>query len=368
MIPLTNSTPYPLLLLSYPFLSLLELASWLFGVRKTFPYSDPSTVRMLKSKGMIDTLSELLAGVTGFVMFAVEKHARMSDDATTFNITVVTENATTSFETTMCYTTCVDWSVNDGVPPPEESRSRGDLLKLFLVITLVRVVCLFIERTMINLAQAKFEELAKSSSQVTPFVEADGTTLAKPLRELKCEELEEWLKKEDLEEVIDTFREFGVTARTLSEAEIYEEDIKGYSNFSAALKRKLFVAIKRGNADGVEVEVGGNVEGKGAEEEPGTKIGVGQDEERKALHKGLILPTRSSLNTTRQLASTQALGATNAAASVFAGVSVLFLVISFFQALSSVIRGLHLVTWIVWTEGITVDLVTKVTANATVVN
>ena len=51
---------------------LFELIMWVVGARKTFPYGDPKTIRLLKSKAMVDSLSEVLAGFAACAIFSVE--------------------------------------------------------------------------------------------------------------------------------------------------------------------------------------------------------------------------------------------------------------------------------------------------------
>ena len=53
-------------------LGLFELIMWVVGARKTFPYGDLKTIRLLKSKAMVDSLSEVLAGFAACAIFTVE--------------------------------------------------------------------------------------------------------------------------------------------------------------------------------------------------------------------------------------------------------------------------------------------------------
>ena len=158
---------------------LLELLSWLVkglvcpGLdKKPMPYKDPEAVRILKAKALVDSLSELLTGGTAFAMYAFEKELRVADLAVTAFVKGTDENATTySYNTTFCGITCLDWKSTGGEPPPpvDEIMSRTQLFQLFLVITVVRVVCLSIEIAVLNWAHAK----AVGSSKVTPVDASD---------------------------------------------------------------------------------------------------------------------------------------------------------------------------------------------------
>ena len=57
-----------------------ELIMWVVGARKTFPYGDPKTIRLLKSKAMVDSLSEVLAGFAACAIFSVETEVSWRGD------------------------------------------------------------------------------------------------------------------------------------------------------------------------------------------------------------------------------------------------------------------------------------------------
>ena len=132
---------------------LTEFFGWVLGLKKDFPYTDRQTLRMLKSKGLVDSMSEIIGGVSAFCMFAMENEVRGWAGALTFNVTVVQAGSstlnitsnTTSFITPACMSNCVGYSVNQGIPPPEVTQTLPSLFLLLFCICLTRVVFLGVE-------------------------------------------------------------------------------------------------------------------------------------------------------------------------------------------------------------------------------
>ncbi|GMI19146.1 hypothetical protein TeGR_g4693 [Tetraparma gracilis] len=274
---------------------LFELIMWVVGARKTFPYGDPKTIRLLKSKAMVDSLSEVLAGFAACAIFAVETEIRRSSFVNAANITLVTGNETITYETTFCLATCIGWNYDDEPPLHEDDiMSRGNLVSLFAVLTAFRLLCLGIEVAALTKAQEKFNELTRSSSSgssVTPVLGTAGAT--KPFAELTKEELRAWMVE----------AKFGSYAEGFDKIEAHmlvgvtEDDIKDFGNLPAVFRRNAASAAQE-----------------------------------------------------------QASRMTDEAASVFTRVNTAFLVFSFVMALESVLTGLLYCAWLPTREGITVTI------------
>ena len=133
-------------------------------LRKTNPYLDKTFIAMLRARGMIDSLSELLIGFSVSGFYGVEKNARTWDNTDMFNVTVFNETTETEtyYLTEPCTITCVGWSVNDGVPPPnvEDIRSVSVVCGIYVILTLIRIVFLVLENALLD----KLEATAKQSS------------------------------------------------------------------------------------------------------------------------------------------------------------------------------------------------------------
>ncbi|GMI54295.1 hypothetical protein TeGR_g3486, partial [Tetraparma gracilis] len=294
---------------------LFELIMWVVGARKTFPYGDPKTIRLLKSKAMVDSLSEVLAGFAACAIFAVETEIRRSSFVHMMNVTMVTGNETITYETTFCLATCIGWNYDDEPPLHEDDiMSRGNLVSLFAVLTAFRLLCLGIEIAALTKAQEKFNalhnELTRSNSSVTPVLGTAGAT--KPFAELTAEELRAWMVEAGLQDIV-AHPEFAkVKAHML--ADITEEDIADFGDFPAVFRRKAAKAIEKAVREGVQK---------------------------------------------------QASRMTDEAASVFTAVSTAFLLVSFVMALESVLSGLYLSAWLPTREGITVTMSGDVTFDTT---
>jgi len=317
---------------------LMEFLLWIFNVRTLNPYSDERSIKLLKSKALVDSMSELLAGISMFTLFAAEKEIREWNGVGLLNVTYLEDLNATNFVSTFCLSTCVGWNVNDGVPPPEITRSRTDLLQLISFTTTVRVLCLGLEVTMLNMIQAKFEEMgAMNANKVVPIAGEK-----KKFGDMTNEELESWLIVKGFEAVIRGFRKWRVGASMLNDEQISERDIAGFGDFSDMITRKLVVAIKEAIEDGVEGAGGGGTEGSG--------------------NKTKAVETRSGMarqiEATRQVAVQQVSDVAEAAASVVASVSVPFLVVSFFLGAASIVCALYVMAWAgsMTKEGITIDL------------
>ncbi|GMI30416.1 hypothetical protein TeGR_g8439, partial [Tetraparma gracilis] len=229
-----------------------ELIMWVVGARKTFPYGDPKTIRLLKSKAMVDSLSEVLAGFAACAIFAVETEIRRSSFVHMMNVTMVTGNGTITYETTYCLATCIGWNYDDEPPVHEDDiMSRGNLVSLFAVLTAFRLLCLGIEVAALTKAQEKFNELTRSSSSgssVTPVLGSSGAT--KLFAELTVEELQAWMVEAGLQNIV-AHPEFAkVEAHML--ADITEEDIADFGDFPAVFRRKAAKAIEKAVREGVQ--------------------------------------------------------------------------------------------------------------------
>ncbi|GMI30010.1 hypothetical protein TeGR_g2344, partial [Tetraparma gracilis] len=230
-----------------------ELIMWVVGARKTFPYGDPKTIRLLKSKAMVDSLSEVLAGFAACAIFSVETEIRRSSFVQMMNVTLVTDNGTITYETTQCLATCIGWNYN--VEPPlheDDLMSRGNLVSLFAVLTAFRLLCLGIEVAALTKAQEKFNELTRSSSSgssVTPVLGTAGAT--KPFAELTVEELRAWMVEAGLEGIVSNPKFEMVKAHML--VDVTEEDIADFGDdFPAVFRRTAAKAIQQAVREGVQ--------------------------------------------------------------------------------------------------------------------
>ena len=180
----------------------MEVLAWRFGFRETFPYTDIETIKKLKAKALVDSMSEILAGVGAFTVLASEKAAREQDIGAVYNVTAVnaTDGGTiVNYQSTKCMATCISWSVDDLVPPPQELPSRAELLFLFAVITGDRLLFLYLEFTVLNMIQARFEAVVTpvvtpavvTQAVVTPVVVGDeeGLTEEGNMRERATQQL-----------------------------------------------------------------------------------------------------------------------------------------------------------------------------------
>ena len=153
---------------------LLQYLMWCVCLRKTNPYSDEEFVYILRSKGVVDSLSELLVGFTAFFHYMFEVEAREWPGIDIYNVTYadLKSNTTSFFLTERCSITCMGYNVADGIPPPPVSslRSRWVMLGVFSLIALIRVGFLFSETSLVNNMEASANKTKKSS--VMP--EADG--------------------------------------------------------------------------------------------------------------------------------------------------------------------------------------------------
>jgi len=138
---------------------LLQLVAYLLGLRKENQYTDPVEVKVLKSKALVDSLSEILAGITMLVYYVTETAARLWDRARVMRVAPVTNVTFVGFYSTACMATWVGWSVTEQIPPPDEIESADELVGLVLVVTLIRVLCLAAEVVVLNAIQVRFEEI-----------------------------------------------------------------------------------------------------------------------------------------------------------------------------------------------------------------
>ena len=156
---------------------MLDMLSWLFRLRKTFPYHDIQTIKKMKAKALVDSMSEVLSGICAFSIFAVEKTARENSIGVQYHVTA--KNATgdiiAEYQSTRCMATCVGWTVDDLVPPPQDLQSRVELLFLFATITAIRLLCLTIEYIVLSMIQTRYKDhlSANDDSQDDDSVVAD---------------------------------------------------------------------------------------------------------------------------------------------------------------------------------------------------
>ena len=153
---------------------LLQYLMWCVCLRKTNPYNDADFVKMLRSKGAVDSLSELLVGFSAFVHYVLEMESRTWAQIDMYNVTFtdLSSNITSFFLTEQCSITCMGYNVDEGVPPPpvESLKKFWTLLGLFSFISSIRVGFLLLETTLVN----KMEARAVRANTSTVMPDADG--------------------------------------------------------------------------------------------------------------------------------------------------------------------------------------------------
>ena len=118
-----------------------EFCLFIVGRRKINPFRDEDYVSVLMKKGMVDTMSEVLAVISVLVMFLVEK--ALLPYTTPVIVTkhqvrndTVTDTIEWEFESPVCVTTCAGWVASDGLEEKEDKSATG-------VTALVVVVLVF---------------------------------------------------------------------------------------------------------------------------------------------------------------------------------------------------------------------------------
>ena len=152
---------------------LLQMFSYLMGWRKTDPYLNKQFMAMLRARGMIDSLSEVLVGLGAFAYYAIEKESRTWEGVVILNVTIPATNdeVESFFRTEPCTITCIGWTVNEGVPPPsaDELVPTRAVFGIMLVVTVVRVIFLMLETVLLN--KMELHAQRRKNASVAP---ADG--------------------------------------------------------------------------------------------------------------------------------------------------------------------------------------------------
>ncbi|GMI26376.1 hypothetical protein TeGR_g7077, partial [Tetraparma gracilis] len=151
---------------------ILGFLAWAVGLSSTNPYADPESVRLLKSKATVDSLSEIFGAVAAFTFFAVEKELVGMDGANMYNVTFA-GNSTLNYISPLCLSTCSDFTVNNEekeAPASEgaEVVSRLAALGIFATVLVIRMACLCGELWFLEFMRKHFGK----QGAVTPVSEA----------------------------------------------------------------------------------------------------------------------------------------------------------------------------------------------------
>ena len=157
---------------------LLQYLMWCVCLRKTNPFNDADFVKMLRSKGAVDSLSELLVGFSAFVHYVLEMESRTWAQIDMYNVTFtdLSSNTTSFFLTEQCSITCMGYSVDDGVPPPPVSslKSVWEILGFFALVSFIRVGFLFLETSFVNRMEVRARAVRVNRTSTVMPLNVDG--------------------------------------------------------------------------------------------------------------------------------------------------------------------------------------------------
>jgi hypothetical protein len=155
---------------------LMELVAHKIGLRKDQPFRDSKAMKVLRCKGLADTLSEIFCCLGAFLLFSVELVAKEWSATPDYTVTKAASEARNEsgweYTTHGCSATCVGWNANLGHPPP----SSSNLFRVFTslaVICLVRVACLGIEAYSLSTIETRYQ-----ATVVSPDGNADGRSIS----------------------------------------------------------------------------------------------------------------------------------------------------------------------------------------------
>ena len=290
---------------------------------------------MLQSRGMVDTLSELIVCFLAAAAYAAETAAKNTDSAPVihFNFSVTDSNTTTfvEFDAPYCLTTCVGWmSSVDLAPPLPPKRNSLEVTLLFVFVAFVRVLCLFVENYLMIRSKANFDKIGAGAIAPSPNDASRSLSLAtekktKEFSSLTNEEFVAWLEKKVLDLFVESFAKWKVNANILG-GDTSEKDLDDFGEFPGAFKKKLIKELKGAVQVGVEIEVEVGIE---VEAEANNSAAIEEGATDKRAH---------TLNSVKG-------GATK----VFFSIGPLFFAVSFILALNSVFTGMAL--WGRWKFG-----------------
>jgi len=290
---------------------------------------------MLQSRGMVDTLSELIVCFLAAAAYAAETAAKNTDSAPVihFNFSVTDSNTTTfvEFDAPYCLTTCVGWmSSVDLAPPLPPKRNSLEVTLLFVFVAFVRVLCLFVENYLMIRSKANFDKIGAGAIAPSPNDASRSLSLAtekktKEFSSLTNEEFVAWLEKKGLKLFVESFVKWEVNANILG-GDTSEKDLDDFGEFPGAFKKKLIKELKGAVQVGVEIEVEVGIE---VEAEANNSAAIEEGATDKRAH---------TLNSVKG-------GATK----VFFSIGPLFFAVSFILALNSVFTGMAL--WGRWKFG-----------------
>ncbi|GMI25829.1 hypothetical protein TeGR_g9762, partial [Tetraparma gracilis] len=151
---------------------ILGFLAWAVGLSSTNPYADAESVRLLKSKATVDSLSEIFGAVAAFTFFAVEKELVGMDGAQMVNVTFA-GNSTLNYISPFCLSTCPDFTMNnEEMEAPtlegDEVVSRLAALGVFATVLVIRMACLRAELWFLERMRTHFGK----QGAVTPVSEA----------------------------------------------------------------------------------------------------------------------------------------------------------------------------------------------------
>ncbi|GMH64872.1 hypothetical protein TrRE_jg7032 [Triparma retinervis] len=156
-----------------------EFCLFIVGRRKINPFRDEDYVSVLMKKGMVDTMSEVLAVISVLVMFLVEK--ALLPYTTPVIVTkhqvrndTVTDTIEWEFESPVCVTTCAGWVASDGLEEKEDKSATG-VTALVVVVLVFRFTFMFLERY--HMSQLKFNSSVSRQKTVGGTANQDARTI-----------------------------------------------------------------------------------------------------------------------------------------------------------------------------------------------
>ena len=162
---------------------LLQYLAFFFGFRKTNVLVKKSFIRLLKRRISVDSLCEILAGVSAFLYYIAETRTRKHPGVGIYNVTVPANEDLglegSYFITEECTITCAGWSLNDGIPPPrvEDIRSGARVFGILAIFMFIRLSHLLMARTILD----KFASICRrNSAAVVPFDEISSDSELSP--------------------------------------------------------------------------------------------------------------------------------------------------------------------------------------------
>ncbi len=305
----------------------IELFSWIIGTSKIMPYRSDKMITMLRSKALVDSISEILACISAFSILVVETEVLSWEDVVKFNVTLHDDDGhVESYVASICLSTCIGWNVDSRVPPPNHISSTIDIFILLCVILFIRIICLAAEVTLLSTIKNRFDDFEEQNSvgrshgsrnlqSIHSREERKSPELGFPkkaFRELDEHELTLWLEKGGFQGYVDELIKVGPVLL----ASASDDDLVEIGLSLSLVRRQLLLSIKAAIDEGVELEFPSS--GK--------------------------LPMARSMTVSALSSSASQLS--HSAAGVITHVPTTFLIVSFYFAFTSVCWGCQIMSWV----------------------